>query len=120
MRKQLVFEDEPLDHSELCIRVMDALMRRVEHDNRFGGLYLDLYAMYMDVLTIELGPYAFTLAAELFTTQAVIVERRLTRAKRQHAELKRRARRARMVAAVRGLRRMSDRTGFWRAAAPQT
>lgn len=120
MRKQLVFEGEPLDHSELCIRVMEALLARVEHDPRFDDLYIDLYAMYADVLTVELGPYAFHLAVELFTTQAVVVERRLARAKRQHAALKRRARRAPIVAAVRRLQRLRDRADRRRATARQS
>lgn len=72
--------DEPIDYSALCIRVMEAFFEKVDEDDRFNQLYMDLWDMYGDVLNDELAPFAFELALEAFSERdRIVVERRRAR-----------------------------------------
>lgn len=71
--------EEWLTHSHLCIRVMERFLAAVSDNPKTEPLYLDLLDMYMDTLQDELAPFAFDLAYELFSEDAVVRKHRRER-----------------------------------------
>lgn len=73
-RRQVEHEDTPIDHAELCIRIMERFFDAAgAHPNLQGiDVYDDLFPLYTDVLQEELEPYAFDLAYRLFSGNDVV------------------------------------------------
>ena len=69
-RKAPLHENDPLEHSELCMRVMDRFFAGVEDLPAGDAILIDLYLLYADVLQAELERYAFELAHVLFSDGA--------------------------------------------------
>jgi hypothetical protein len=78
--------DEPVDRAAICIRVMEAFFARVDRDDRFNALYMDLWTMYGATLQEELAPLAFELAVEAFGSETVVLGRRMARDAKLSAE----------------------------------
>ena len=83
MRKIPKDEEEPLEHSELCIRVMESFFDRVEGDTELNDVSMELYWIYADVLAEQLAPYAYYLASFLYSKQPSAVAERLERAEKE-------------------------------------
>ena len=78
LRQPLQHENEALDRARLCIRVMDRFCGAVADspDDAMRAVYIDLFALYLDVVQEELEPYAADLAYALFSDDSVARKRR--------------------------------------------
>lgn len=85
-RRPPAFENEGLDHAQLCIRVMERFFAEVHDDpdlRTFNNLALDLWLIYSEVLEEELGSYVFKLALELFSENHPLAKQRRAMTERQ-------------------------------------